>query len=278
MRVSSRMGTSEQRRRKKLWADEAAGSAGRPWAHRRLRAPSATGPRGRAPHAPPRGAGSRRLCALRARGRRASQPEAPCCGGRERGMSQEGGGGGGGQDVRVGCLEARGGPAAWPAPGSEVGSRPAQHGHREGRQPRPGSVWGGVALGLWGDPPAMGGSLAVTLGRPVVPLVVGLGLLGEEHLVQAAGRAGVSVRGPGTALSRAGSPPRHPPAAPPPGPPAPQDLRGWRATRGVPAAQAPGRWDPPPPPPAQDDVPWVTPPVSRPGAPRATGPGPYQCT
>lgn len=37
-------------------------------------------------------------------------------------------------------------------------------------------------------------SLAVTLGWPVVPLVVGLGLLCEEHLVEAAGTEQVSVR------------------------------------------------------------------------------------
>lgn len=36
-------------------------------------------------------------------------------------------------------------------------------------------------------------SLAVTLRRPIVPLVVGLGLLGEEHLVEAAGTEQVSV-------------------------------------------------------------------------------------
>lgn len=29
------------------------------------------------------------------------------------------------------------------------------------------------------------GSLPVALGRPVVPLVIGLGLLGEQHLVEA---------------------------------------------------------------------------------------------
>lgn len=85
---------------------------------------------------------------------------------------------------RMGTSEQRRRKKLWAAQG-EV----AQRGPRLHRPNSPAPV----------RPPCLGpcppaGSLAVTLGRPVVPLVVGLGLLREEHLMQAVSRVGPLVR------------------------------------------------------------------------------------
>lgn len=74
----------------------------------------------------------------------------------------------------------------------------------QGRWPqdRPRPAWPGCPA----PPHQLACSLAVTLGRPVVPFVVGLGLLREENLMEAAGRQGHQggVLGPATSSAPTG--------------------------------------------------------------------------